>query len=168
MQEPPHNLDDIAVRVCDLERRIAALERERQPQEIQVPVAVWTRRAAVPGGHTDAVPSVPGVVVPVLGRALLGIAGAYLLRAIAESGAVPQLAAVLAGFVYAAWWLFSSSRVASGSRFTIAVYGLTATLIISPMLWETTVRFRVLPLKSPRPYSCLLSCWARRWRGRAT
>jgi len=156
MDGPPDerapNLDDVAARLCELERRVARLELERQSEAVPE-AAVWPRpieaaprplQHVVPDGTADAVPSVPGGVIPVLGRALLGIAGAYLLRAIAESGAIPQLAAVLAGFVYAGWWLFSSSRVASGSRFTTAVYGLTAALVISPMLWETTVRFQVL------------------------
>jgi hypothetical protein len=84
-------------------------------------------------------------MVPVMGRALLGIAGAYLLRATAESGVVPQVAAVVAATIYGACWLASSGRMRSASRFTTAAYALTAALVISPMLWETTVRFRVLP-----------------------
>lgn len=133
--------DDLVARVCDLERRVAALEHasDSAAQGPQADPAPHPSAAAI------AVSALPGGIVPVVGRALLGIAGAYLLRAIAESGIVPQLAAVFAALIYAGWWLVSSGRVASGSRFTTAVYGLTAALVVSPMLWETTVRFQVLP-----------------------
>jgi hypothetical protein len=136
MGEPP---DDLVALVRDLERRVSALERRAEPTLEPVPVSSAGGEGAV------ALPSIPGGMFPVLGRALLGIAGAYLLRAIAEYRAVPRLAAVLAALIYAAWWLVSSSRVAAENRFTTAVYGLTAAAVMSPMLWETTVRLQVLP-----------------------
>jgi hypothetical protein len=35
-------------------------------------------------------------------------------------------------------------RTHAGSRFAGAIYGITAALILSPLLWESTTRFRVL------------------------
>lgn len=134
---------DLVERVRALELRLDALERERRTQS--APVSELPAQAAPGEIALPSLPSAPGGIIPVLGRALLGIAGAYLLRALAESGVAPQLAVVAVALVYAGWWLVSSTRVASGDRFTTAVYGLTAALVIAPMLWETTVRFQVLP-----------------------
>src|SRR6266853_1706949 len=87
-------LPDVLDRVSELERRVAALEN---------------RSEALPVLRADAAApellSVPAGVVPILGRALLGLAGAYLLRAIAESGMAPRMVTVIAALVYAGAWL---------------------------------------------------------------
>jgi hypothetical protein len=82
---------------------------------------------------------------PVLGRALLGIAGAYVLRAVAESSSMPKLAVACAGIAYAFLWLAWAARVRRGPRFTSSIYACTSALILAPMLWELTLRFKVLP-----------------------
>lgn len=151
MERPPDertkDVEDLSRLVHELERRVSALEMGRQSGPLPLSEPLWPRQAIAAGPRGSALPALPGNIFPVLGRALLGIAGAYLLRAAAESGALPQMAAVLAAVIYAGWWLVSSSRVINGSRFTIAVYGLTAALVLAPMLWETTVRFQVLPAR---------------------
>jgi hypothetical protein len=86
-----------------------------------------------------------GGVFPVVGKAMLGIAGAYLLRAVAESGTVPKLAVVVLALAYAEMWLVWAARVPAEARFVSSVYATTAALIIAPMLWELTLRFEVLP-----------------------
>ncbi len=87
---------------------------------------------------------VPGGTVPVLGKAVLGIAGAYLLRAIAESGTVPKLPVLMVAIVYAALWMVWAVRTHETSRFASTTYGIKSALILSPLLWESTVRFQVL------------------------
>jgi hypothetical protein len=82
--------------------------------------------------------------VPVLGKAVLGIAGAYLLRAIAESGVTPKLPILIVAIVYAGLWMLWAVRTQAASRFASAAYAVTATLIFVPLLWESTVRFQVL------------------------
>jgi hypothetical protein len=79
------------------------------------------------------------------GKVFLGIAGAYLLRAVAESGLVPQMIAVAVALAYAAAWLVWAARIRSDARLAIAASAVTAGLILSPMLWELTMRFRILP-----------------------
>ncbi len=86
-----------------------------------------------------------GGIAAVIGKVLLGMAGAYVLRALAESGAVPQLAVVSGALLYAASWLFWAARVSPGARFAGAAYAATSAFIGAPMLWELTVRFKVLP-----------------------
>ena len=123
-------LPDVLDRVRELERRVAALEN--RPETLPV-----IRAGAVP----PELPSVPAGVIPILGRALLGLAGAYLLRAIAESGTAPRIVTVIAALLYAGAWLFSSIRTGT---LPAVIYTVTSALIFAPLLWETTVRFQVL------------------------
>jgi hypothetical protein len=81
--------------------------------------------------------------VSILGKAVLGIAGAYLLRALAESS-IPKLPVLLVAIFYAYSWLIFAARVHRSSRFASATYAVTSALILSPLLWESTVRFQVL------------------------
>lgn len=80
----------------------------------------------------------------VLGKAVLGMAGAYLLRALAETGAVPKLVVVFLAIAYAGMWLVAAARVRVARSFSAFAYSLTSALILAPMLWELTWRFRVL------------------------
>ena len=86
----------------------------------------------------------PSGAVPILGKAVLGIAGAYLLRAIAESNSAPKLPVLFVAILYASFWMVWAVRIHAASRFASITYGITSTLILSPLLWESTVRFQVL------------------------
>ncbi len=79
-----------------------------------------------------------------LGRALLGVAGAYLLRAVTEAGILPQLAGTLVGVLYACAWLIASRRSTPDNRWLVSLHGLTASAILAPLLWEATNRFHTL------------------------
>ncbi|HEY2471079.1 MAG TPA: hypothetical protein VGI45_25005 [Terracidiphilus sp.] len=81
-------------------------------------------------------------VFPVLGRAMLGIAGAYLLRALAEAGAVPKVAVAVVAIAYAFAWLVWAARAPRVPSFVPLVYAGTSTVILMPMLWEMTLHFR--------------------------
>jgi hypothetical protein len=140
-------LEQLSERMRSLERRVAALEEHPEnppslePQSSSVvlerprPPATWRGFSPV---------EMPSGVVPILGKAVLGIAGAYLLRAIAESSSVPKLPVLFVAIVYACFWMVWAVRIHATSRFTSVTYGITSTLILSPLLWESTVRFQVL------------------------
>jgi hypothetical protein len=130
-------------RLENLEHRVSALER---PSEAAgpFPVPAVHSAAAVPSAGTDNLPEAGGVFA-VVGKAMLGIAGAYLLRAVAESGSFPKLAVVALALVYASMWLVWASRVPAEGRFASTAYAATAALILTPMLWELTLVFKVLP-----------------------
>jgi len=138
-------VDQLSERVRELERRVSALEDpaagSNYPRltgtEIQEP------RVRTPGRAFPLLDA-SGGAVPVLGKAVLGIAGAYLLRAIAESGTVPKLPVSLVAIVYAALWMVWAAKKHTTSRFAGVTYGITSALILSPLLWESTVRFQVL------------------------
>jgi hypothetical protein len=125
-----------------LESRVAALEH---PSEIAAPVpdepsspAILLPAAAFPFAQE-------GGAFAVLGKAMLGIAGAYLLRAVAESGSFPKLAVVVLALAYAGMWLVWAARVPAAAHLASTVYATTAAFILAPMLWELTLRFEVLP-----------------------
>jgi hypothetical protein len=134
-------LDQLILAIEDLRRRVAALERA------SIPLA-----SAPAGGLSDtgstfesaALASVSPGLLPAVGRLLLGIAGAYLLRAIAEAGILPQLAGAALGLVYAAGWLLAPARIRGERRLAASFEAITASCIIAPLLWEATVRFHTL------------------------
>ncbi len=82
--------------------------------------------------------------VPILGRTLLGLAGAYILRAITDSHTVPQNIGVFAAILYAILWLVWAARIPAARRVETALYSLTSALVLGPLLWEATIRLRVL------------------------
>lgn len=135
------DLDSLREELHCLARRVDALEH-REPHEHATRPA--PDLAAVPAGLGYALPTAPNAI-PAAGRAVLGLAGAYLLRALAESGAAPMLVVVLAAILYAVTWLVFSVRTSQPDTFGSTVYGITAALILAPLLWEATLRFGILP-----------------------
>ena len=87
------DVEQLNERLRELERRVSALEgqparRSRLLLHAALPVppeSLPAMLARLPGAEPA------GWGVPVFGKAVLGIAGAYLLRAIAESGTIPHL-----------------------------------------------------------------------------
>jgi len=143
-------LEQITARLRELEQRVAALEGRSgtsitdQPQQPEsLPTALQRPRPPATWRGFPAV-EMPGGAVPVLGKAVLGIAGAYLLRAIAEAGPIPQLPVLIVAIAYAALWMVWAVRTHDKNRFASATYGVTSVLILAPLLWEATVRFQVI------------------------
>lgn len=122
----------------DLAERVARLERFNglSPQPASTVPA-----AAIPAGHPlEHVPN----LLPIVGRALLGLAGAYLLRALTEARTLPPRVGMVAGIVYALFWLGWAARRPADERMPTAIDSLTAVLILSPLLWEACDRFHLL------------------------
>ncbi len=141
------NLEQLSERFRELERRVAALEhapeKTTQPRSEVAAVAALTPRPDS-SGRVFPLLEMPSGAVPILGKAVLGIAGAYLLRAMAESGTVPKFPVLIVAIVYAALWMVWAVRTHDTNRFASITYSVTSALILSPLLWESTVRFQVL------------------------
>jgi len=144
-------VEQLSERLRELERRVAALEHQPERPALAPPESTATaapmalQRPRPPATWRGFPPAeMPGGAVPVVGKAVLGIAGAYLLRAIAESGAIPKLPILIVAIVYAALWMVWAVRTHDTSHFASIAYGITSALILSPLLWESTVRFQVL------------------------
>jgi len=158
--ETASELKQLAEEVRALERRVRALELAiaRTPSESGERSRELPPPIALPAIAPSASLSIG--MVPVWGRAAFGLAGAFLLRALAESGRFPRMAVVVASIVYATVWLVTScirSNAAPGRMLARMVYATTAALIFFPMLWETTTQFRLL---SPLAAGMLLVVFA--------
>ncbi len=141
------DLLDALARLSDrlehLERRVSALERSSETANSRPSTAEGPARGT-PAAEEFSLPQAEGVF-PVVGKAMLGIAGAYVLRAVAESGSLPQLVVVALALAYAGMWLLWAARVPANMPFTSTAYAVTSGLILAPMLWELTLHFKVLP-----------------------
>ena len=152
-------LEQLSQQLQNLERRVAALECQREVPAGQqsAPVSPPVQRSRPPATWRG-FPPLEGSTgaVAILGRAVLGMAGAYLLRALAESSSIPKLPVLLVAILYACFWVVWAVRVHPSSRFASAIYAGTSAMILSPLLWESTVRFQAL---SPASASFCLSAF---------
>lgn len=141
----PDTLERLANRVETLEQRVLALEASKTLEH--TPSAVMREPAAPPAvvvGEGFSLAQAGGAF-SVMGISMLGIAGAYLLRAVAESSSQPRLAIAAVAIVYALLWLVAAARVRDEEWFSSTIYAGTSALILAPMLWELTLNFKVLP-----------------------
>lgn len=137
-------VDSLRQSVRALEARVAALEgaAARHP-EAHVALAETTESSdaerTAPGGFD------PVGLAAVLGQGLLGLAGAYLLRALTEQGIMSALVGYSAGALYAAAWLLLIARSgAGGAPLRAAVFGAVACSVAYPLIWEATSRVHLL------------------------
>jgi hypothetical protein len=143
-------LDGIDRRLEALERRLLALEG-RAPAAPPAPV-VESVAAAPEATDVDAV-----AILALIGRTFVILAGAYLLRAITESGVVSHAAGVALGLAYASAWPLIADRVAARSTLAATFYGACGVLIGMPLVWEAATRFALI---GPAAAALLLSALA--------
>jgi len=137
MSQP--EFDALAQQVRDLQQRVASLERfvglASEVTASPVAPAVQPEPSVLPE---------PTTLLPILGRALLGLAGAYLLRALTDSGTLAPKAGVGIGLLYAMMWLVLAARTPIGQKLQTALHSLTSVLVLSPLIWEATLRFHAV------------------------
>ena len=95
----------------------------------------------LPAAQLDAAHGIFGTVA----RAVLALAGAYLLRAGAESGWLSRFAAILAAFAYALAWIIAAGKTANRGPANSTIYALTASIVFFGLVWENAVRSALLP-----------------------
>jgi hypothetical protein len=152
MNDLPGALEMLLTRVNELERRVHSLEHpgvakacaEQQPVPITLSGAIEDSKEEASGMFLAA------------GKAMLGIAGAYVLRAMAQSGALPKAAITAVAIAYAIAWLLWAARASGITFMERTVYACTSALILAPMLWELTLQFKVL---SPTVTASLLAAY---------
>jgi hypothetical protein len=135
-------IDRLTARLDELESRVAALEHPSAPG------AVSASSSAMLEQHPLAQVSRSSNVMPVIGKIFLGMAGAYLLRALAESSPMPRLAVACMALAYAGTWVIWAARTSPGAIFASTAYATTAAVILPPMLWELTLRFHAMPART--------------------
>lgn len=124
----------LADRVCALEAAAGVPEAR---EEEEAPPAVEPAAASRSPGGVEA-----GLgIVALVGRTILALAGAYLIRALTDAGMISPLAGVVLGLGYAlAWYALADRAGRRGERANASFHGLAGGLIAYPLLWETSTR----------------------------
>ncbi len=144
MDSLPEVLTRLTTRMETLENRVLLLEHPSEtlaalPILKPLRLEIAQPQAAETSSFTEA-----GATFPVLGKAMLGMAGAYALRAVAESGSFPKLAVIALAIAYAGMWLVWAVLLRAEEWFASTTYAGTSALILAPMLWELTLRFKFM------------------------
>jgi hypothetical protein len=134
-------------RLVRLEARLAELEST--VTELEARIAAVGERPAPEIVQAEAAPLVPEIGaaaiqrwLALIGRTLVVLGGAYLLRAVTGAGVVPAHVGVSVGLIYGAPWLYLASRAAArGGHLDALWHGLATALIGYPLVWEATIRF---------------------------
>ena len=104
---------ELSLRLTAIERRLEVLEGGRAPVP---PVAQTAEPPAVRSERTEGSGRPISELLPIIGRTVLIIGGAFVLRAITEAGLLGLGAGAAAGIVYALVWIVLAHRMASGGR----------------------------------------------------
>lgn len=143
-------VEQLRYSVESLQQRVAALEAGH-PQ-VAGPAAAAAGAdlrggglASLGGARTKRSPYDPIVVLSLIGRLFLVLAGGFFLRAMTEAGVLAPAAGVALAFLYAVVWLYFADRSGrlgqpSGALF----HALGASLVAFPLLLEATTRFQVI------------------------
>jgi len=120
-------LERLETALQEIDARLAKIERE--PHR--------ARRSAEPQPEVE--PS--GVDFALIGKSVLMIGGAYVLRALTEMGYLNELAGIVLAFLYAMVWIWIGNRATR----TVALFDAgTAALIAGSLTWEATARFHAI------------------------
>lgn len=145
MPPPPSSVEE---QIQQLTRRLDHLEARLAAMEARPPGAADEAAAPVAAAAMPALAAAldPFRVVTDLGRALIIVGGAFLLRALTQSGTWPPLAGVSMGLLYALVFTTLSTRAAGrGDRLRAIFDGGTGLLIGFPLILEAAVRFHLFP-----------------------
>ena len=99
--------------------------------------------AALATGAAPARPD-PIVVLSLIGRVLVVLAGGFFLRTLTDTGALAPMVGVAAGFAYGLLWLALADRAGRRLQTLNAVFhAVAAAMVAFPLLVEATTRFNV-------------------------
>lgn len=138
-------LVSLAETVRTLEARLAALDARLEPRPAGParPVAVPEEPLPLEPEETVAIQGTS--FLPLVGRTLLVLGGAFLIRALTDDGKIPPAAGVGLGLLYAAVMGVLADRArGAAERWSAVFHGLSATMIALPLIVEATTRFKVL------------------------
>jgi len=134
-----------------LERDAGTEPAKEAPDDDALDEATATAGQGQPAPGAVALDGVPLEGVPLasvlsaLGRTFLVLGGAFLLRAVTDTGSIPKGGGVAVGIAYAVVWLaFASRAAATEQTLSAAFHGVTACIIAYPLIWEATTGFEVL------------------------
>lgn len=130
---------ELTDQVRTLQLRLVALERGRAGAA----EAPDSRLAGPTASDVTGVPVQQWLAL--VGRTLVVLGGAYLLRALTDSHVLSAPVGVALGLLYGAPWLLLAARAgARGAQLDALCHALSTALIGYPLVWEATLRFGVL------------------------
>jgi hypothetical protein len=131
-------------RLCELATRLERLEARVGQLESRAAGGAEAASAA-PADEALHAPGLPQGTLALVGRTLLVLAGAYVVRALTDGHALPASLGVGLGILYAALWQLRADRDAlAGRAQSAAFHGLASSLIAFPLVWEASARFGLL------------------------
>ncbi len=177
MDEPRARLEtqveELARSLRAVEERLALLEARGVPAPATPDERLWPQLARAAGARERERPVAEGGgSLALFGRTLIVLGGAFLFRALTESGALPAVLGVALGFLYALVWLVFADRAAArGRSLSAAFHGAAFVVIAPPLAWEAASRFHVL--SAPSSAAALVAvtalalglAWRRRLQG---
>jgi hypothetical protein len=153
----------VSDRTAELEAKVAALSEQLDRYGVRLAALEAARPVAAPAGvkrgRRAEAPEAAGegrrIADPALGlvsaalsfggRTLLVLAGAFVLRAMTDSKAMPDWLGVALGLGYAAIWIGLADRAArAGQSLNAGVHGFAAIIIAYPLLFEAAGKFKLL------------------------
>lgn len=134
-----------ATEIDALEARMTRVEEALRAIEVRVATLDHVAPASRAAPEIDESSESPLFDFALIGKSVLIVGGAYLLRALTEIGLVPQRAGVAMAFLYAMVWIALAARDAARGRRAPALFAAsTASMIAAALIWEATVRFHIL------------------------
>ena len=136
--------------VESLQQRVAALEAGQHLAAGPVTEGGGAGARGVGPGSAGAArakrdPYDPIVLLSLIGRLFLVLAGGFFLRAMTEAGVLAPAAGVGLALVYASVWLYLADRSGRLGQSSGALFhALGAALVAFPLLLEATTRFKVI------------------------
>lgn len=138
VEELARSMKELASRVDSIEQKLgtAALREETRAE---LPAEPLVARSEAEEEDEEGL-----FDLALVGRTLMILGGAYLLRAVTQNEMLPRIVGMVVGLAYAAGWLFAAYRVAPVRRKPAIFEGGIATAIALSMVWESSARFRYI------------------------
>ncbi len=147
MPMSPSELEAQVVALADTVRRLEGRVSELE----QAGAAGRARRAAAAQASAQTAARAKSDVLavastaPLVGRTLLVLAGAFILRALTDAGTLPGWLGVVLGLAYAGTWLALADRAGgAGAATSAGFHALSAVVIGFPLLFEAGSRLHLL------------------------
>ena len=143
-------VEQLRLTVLSLQQRLDVLEAMRPggataEADARAGESTTTRPAIPSAGFSIADSRDPIVVLSLIGRLLLVLAGGFFLRAMTDTGVLAPPVGIALAFAYGLVWLFLSDRAGRRRQLPRAVFHAIATAMVAfPLLIEATTRFKVL------------------------
>jgi hypothetical protein len=149
--------DDIKrleAKIQDLTERLGRVEdkifsgADELPVPPAPPMQAEEREPVTPSTPREQVPAT--AIISFIGRSLVVLGGAFLLRWLTQTGILPQKLGSVIGLIYALLWIaMADIKAGRGHRYSAVFHGVTSVCIAYPLLVEATTKFHYLtPLLS--------------------